>query len=446
MDSIGFLLLIQVVLIALNAVFACAEIAVLSVNEMKLAKMVEQGNKKAKRLSKLTEQPAKFLATIQVAITLSGFLGSAFAAENFSDTLVEWVLSLGVKVPRATLDTIAVVLITLILSYFTLIFGELVPKRIAMKKAEQLALGISGLISGISKLFRPIVWLLSISTNGVLRLIGIDPNEEEEQVSEEEIRMMVDAGSEMGTIDHQEKEFIQNIFEFDDMTAGELATHRTDVVILWMEDDDAEWERTIMENNHTRYPICEDSPDNVVGVLNAKNYFRLKDKSRASVMETAVRPAYFVPETVTADVLFRNMKKNSAPFAVVLDEYGGVVGIITLNDLVEELVGELSDEDTPQEQEHEIHMEKISDDTWRVSGNIELSEIEKEMDVTFEEEEYDTFTGLVFDKLGQIPQDGDHNFELEVNGLKIHVSAIREHQIEDATITLLPVEKEEEEE
>ena len=443
MDSIGFLLLIQVVLIALNAIFASAEIAVLSISEAKLTKLAEQGNKKAKRLERLTEQPAKFLATIQVAITLSGFLGSAFAAENFSDPLVDWLIGWGIPIPRTTLDTIAVVLITLILSYFTLVFGELVPKRIAMKKSEQIGLGISGLVSGISSLFKPIVWFLSASTNGVLRLMGIDPNEEEEQVSEEEIRMMVDVGSEIGTIDHQEKEFIQNVFEFDDMTAGEIATHRTDVTILWMEDSDEEWERIIYENNHTRYPICEDSPDHIVGILNTKNYFRLRDRSRQNVLETAVRPAYFVPETVKADVLFRNMKKNKAPLAIVLDEYGGMVGVITLNDLIEELVGELSD-DMQEEQQHEIHIEKVGESVWEVKGNIALSDIEKELDITFEDEEYDTFTGLVFDNLGQIPMDGKQDIDLEYNRLRIHVSYIEDHQVEKATIERLPLPEEEE--
>ena len=244
-DSIVFLLFIQVVLIALNAIFASAEIAVLSINETKLERMAEEGNKKAKRLFRLTQEPAKFLATIQVAITLSGFLGSAFAADNFSDPLVDWVMSLGVPIPRSTMDTVAVVLITIILSYFTLIFGELVPKRIAMKKSEQLAMGISGLVSGISVLFKPIVWFLSMSTNLVLRIFGIDPNEVEDQVSEEEIRMLIDAGSEKGAIEYTEKEFIDNVFEFNDIDAGDIATHRTDVTILWLEDDAHAWKETI---------------------------------------------------------------------------------------------------------------------------------------------------------------------------------------------------------
>lgn len=234
-------LLLQIILIALNAVFACAEIAVISFNDNKLARLAEQGDKRAVRLARLTSQPARFLATIQVAITLAGFLGSAFAADNFSDMLTEWLVGLGVSLPASTLDTISVVLITIILSYFTLVLGELVPKRVAMRKAEALALGMSGLISFISKLFAPIVWLLTISTNALLRLIGIDPNADDEEVTEEEIRMMVDAGREKGVIDEEETEIIQNVFEFDDITAGELATHRTDIALLWTDETMEQW-------------------------------------------------------------------------------------------------------------------------------------------------------------------------------------------------------------
>ena len=308
-------LVLQVILIALNAVFAAAEIAIISMNDARLASLAAKGDKKAVRLARLTSSPAKFLATIQVAIALSGFLGSAFAADNFSGPLVDFLITkCGVsESARASLSSAAVVLITLILSYFTLVFGELVPKRYAMKKAEGLALGISGLISFISKLFTPIVWFLSVSTNGILRLLGIDPNEQEEAVTEEEIRMMIDSGSESGTIDKEEKELILNVFEFDDRSAAEIATHRTDIDLLWADDSDDVWKKTLFESRHTFFPICRDSVDNIVGVLNAKDYFRLADKSRKSVMENAVTPAYFVPETVRADVLFKNMKKDHAP-------------------------------------------------------------------------------------------------------------------------------------
>lgn len=434
-SSIAFLLLIQVVLIALNAIFASAEIAVLTVNEAKLERMAEQGNKRAGRLFRLTREPAKFLATIQVAITLSGFLGSAFAADNFSDPLVDLALSLGVNVPRSTLDVIAVVLITLILSYVTLIFGELVPKRIAMKRSEQIAMGISGIVSGISVAFKPLVWLLSVSTNLVLRLCGIDPNEAEDQVSEEEIRMMVDAGSENGTIDHQEKEFIQNVFEFNDIMVGNISTHRTDVVVLWLEDTDEVWEKTIHESRHTLYPVCDGSPDKIVGILNAKDYFRLGDKSRQSVMDQAVHPAYFVPETIKADLLFRNMKKTRNTMAVVMDEYGGMVGIITIYDLIEELVGDLGDEpDDPGDPEP--YIEELDSGLWKLVGNVPLKDIHEATGLELCSEDYDTFTGFVFDALGTIPDNGEQDIDLELKGMKIHISRILDHQVDLATIAV----------
>lgn len=436
--SIGWLLLLQVVLIFLNAVFACAEIAVLSVNEVKLNKMAADGNRRAKRLSKLTAQPAKFLATIQVAITLAGFLGSAFAAENFSDPLVRWLVSLGVTIPENTLNTLVVVVITLILSYFTLVFGELVPKRIAMKQSEKVALGISGLVTVISKLFAPIVWLLTASTNGILRLCGIDPNEAEEQVGEEDIRMMVDASSEHGGIDHEEKEFIQNVFEFDDLTAEEIATHRTDVDMLWLDDTMDDWAETIHSTRHTRYPVCQDSADNVVGILNAKEYFRLADKSRENVMANAVRAPYFVPETIKADALFRNMKRTGNPLAVVLDEYGGMVGIVTLNDLVEELVGDLGDDAASPADSDEPRIDRQPDGSLRITGNVELDDLEDALGIELDQEEHDTLTGLVFDALGAIPDDGAQDITLEAEGMRIHVTSILDHQVDAATVTLLP--------
>lgn len=431
MDSIALMLLLQVVLIALNAIFACAEIAVISMNDNKLERMAAEGDKRAIRLAKLTSQPARFLATIQVAITLSGFLGSAFAAENFSDGLVDWVLSLGVSIPRSTLDAISVVVITIVLSYFTLIFGELVPKRVAMRKAEAMALGMSALISTIAGLFAPLVWMLTASTNAVLRLLGIDPNEEDEQVSEEEIRMMVDVGSQKGTIDHEEKQFIQNVFEFDDLTAGEIVTHRTEISLLWLDENMDEWERTIHNSRHTLYPVCGDSVDHVVGILNAKDYFRLSNKERDYVMSKAVTPAYFVPESVKADVLFRNMKRTKNNLAVVLDEYGGMTGIITLNDLVEQLVGDLGDDSkrTPQKKQ----IEQINSKTWKISGDAPLEQVAQKLGIVLPQGEYETFNGLIFDALGTIPPDGT-TAEFETNDLVIQVTEMRGHQVEAATV------------
>lgn len=439
-SSIVFLLLLQVFLIALNAVFACAEIAVISMNDAKLARMAAEGDKRAQRLVRLTSQPAKFLATIQVAITLSGFLGSAFAAENFSDSLVSLLVRLGVGIPESTLNAVAVVVITVVLSYFTLIFGELVPKRVAMHKAEGFALGMSALISGIARVFAPIVWFLTASTNLVLRSLGIDPNAEDEEVSEEEIRMMVDVGSEKGVIDHEEKRYIQNVFEFDDRTAGEIATHRTEIDLLWLDETMEDWKKIIFESRHTLYPICEESADNIVGILNAKDYFRLEDKSRENVMEYAVKPAYFVPESVKADVLFGNMKSSRNKMAVVLDEYGGMTGIVTMNDLVEQIVGDLNDDDSVEEEA--ILIEEMGENSWKIKGSLALEAASEVLNIPLPCENYETFNGLIFDSLGTIPQDGT-SVELEAAGMHIQVVEIYEHQVEEAVISLIDNKTEE---
>ena len=439
-DSILLTLGLQVVLIALNAIFACAEIAVISMNDNKLAKMAAEGDKRAVRLARLTNQPARFLATIQVAITLSGFLGSAFAAENFSGRLVDWLLGLGVPLAPDALETIAVVFITIVLSYFTLVFGELVPKQVAMRKAESLALGMSGLVSGISKLCAPLVWLLTVSTNGVLRLMGIDPNAQVEEVSEEEIRMMVDAGNEKGTIDNEEREFIQNVFEFDNLPVVEIITHRTDITLLYLEDSLEVWDQTIRDTRFTYYPVCDETPDQIVGVLNTKIYFRMKDKTKESVMEQAVTDAYVVPESLKADVLFRNMKKEHEQFAVVLDEYGGFSGIVTIKDLIEELVGDLEDDVLPEETVEKIIF--LEENVWQAEGGALLEELSQVLEMPLESEEYDTLNGLVFHHLGTSPE---VDSVVELKGLQIVVTKMHNYQVETAVLTKIPVVEEEEE-
>lgn len=429
MNNIFFTLGLQIILIALNAVFACAEIAVISMNDNKLAKMVAEGDKRAMRLARMTSQPARFLATIQVAITLSGFLGSAFAAENFSGVLVDWLIGLGVTIDAGVLDTIAVVFITIVLSYFTLVFGELVPKQVAMRKAEKLALGMSGLISGMSKLFAPLVGLLTVSTNGILRLLGIDPNAPQEEVSEEEIRMMVDVGNESGAIDNEEREFIQNVFEFDNLSVEEIITHRTEVVLLYLEDSLETWDEAITETRYTYYPICDETPDQIVGVLNTKIYFRMKEKTKETVMEQAVTPAYVVPESLKADVLFRNMKKEHEQIAVVLDEYGGMSGIVTIKDLIEELVGDLED-DEPEEEEV-IDIQQLEENLWKVDGGVLLEDLTPVLGVNLESDEYDTLNGLIFHHLGTSPE---MDSVVEVENLEISVSQLHNYQVQTAII------------
>ncbi len=406
----------------------------ISMNDNKIAKMAAEGDKRAIRLANLTNQPARFLATIQVAITLSGFLGSAFAAENFSGVLVDWLLGLGVPVSEDVLDSIAVIFITIVLSYFTLVFGELVPKQVAMRRTEALALGLSGLISGISKLCAPLVWLLTLSTNGVLRLLGIDPNANEEEVSEEEIRMRVDVGSEKGTIDSEEREFIQNVFEFDNLPVEEIITHRTDLTLLYLEDSLETWEQIIGDTRYTYYPVCNETPDQIVGVLNTKIFFRMKERTKELVLEQAVAQAYVVPESLKADVLFRNMKKEHEQFAVVLDEYGGMSGIVTIKDLIEKLVGELKDSEVPEEVEQTII--KLEDDVWQVKGSVLLEELSEELGMMLTSEEYDTLNGMIFHHLGTSPE---IDSMVEVDGLQITVTQMHKYQVETAIVRKIAV-------
>ena len=433
LDPIIWQMLFQLILIALNAVFACAEIAVISMNENKLEQLAEGGDKRAICLAKLKNQPARFLATIQVAITLSGFMGSAFAADNFSDRLVNWIMGLGVQVSAATLDAVSVVVITLILSYFTLVLGELVPKRLAMKKAESLALGMAKMISVIAAIAAPIVWVLTASTNLILRLLGVDPNAEEDEVSEEEIRMMVDLGSRKGVINTEEKEMIQNIFEFNDVSVEEFATHRTELTLLWTDETVEQWEKTIRESRHSLYPVCEETTDHVIGILNAKDYFRLNDKSKENILSNVMKPAFFVPETICADVLFKQMKMNHNHFAVAMDEYGGVSGIVTMNDLLEQLVGDLEDEEAEETQGNEI--ESLEKNIWKISGKASLEDVGENLEVVLPIEEHETFGGFVFDTYGFIPEDGSQ-FELDIDSLHIEVMEIKDHRLKTAIVSL----------
>lgn len=436
-DPLLWPIILQVILIALNAVFACAEIAVVSLNDTKVAKLAESGNKKAVNLERLTSSPSRFLATIQVAITLSGFMGSAYAAENFAGRLSGWLLEIGVPVPEKTMHAASVFLITLVLSYFTLVFGELVPKRIAMRNSEKVALAMATMLNVIATLFTPLVWLLTASTNGVLRLIGIDPNQEDDEVTEEEIRLMVDAGSQKGAIDTEEKEFIQNVFEFDDTSVDEICTHRTDVAVLWTDDGKEEWEKIIHETRHSIYPVCGEGVDDILGVLDAKDYFRLQNLSKDEIMAQAVKPANFVPESVKAHIVFRNMKKSGNYFAVVLDEYGGMDGIVTLRDLIEQLVGDLMEED---DEEKPDEIEQIAENRWRILGCTDLEDVEEALGVSLEAEDYDTFGGYIFGHLGSIPDDGSR-FELETDGLRIHVTEVHDHRVETTVVEKLPEEE-----
>ena len=421
--------ILQIVLIAVNALFASSEIAVISMSEARLKILAEEGDRRAKRLMALTRQPAKFLATIQVAITLAGLLGGAFAAENFADPIVDLLLGLNIQVPRSAVHSAVVVLITLVLTYFSIVFGELVPKRLAMKESESLALGLSGVLYFMSRICAPLVWLLTASTNGLLRLLGIDPNQNQELVTEDEIKMMLMEGSQQGTIENDENEIIQNVFDMNDTSAEEVSTRRRDVVCLYLEDDMSVWADTIRNSHYTYFPVCGESQDDVVGVLNTKDYFRLDDLSRKSVMKNAVDKPFFVPEGIRADQLFSRMKQERKYFAIVIDEYGGMSGIVTVHDLMEELVGDMDDEDTVRE----VEIRQLNGDRWEIRGSADLEEVAEKLGVQLPTDEHETFNGLVCGIVGRVPDEGEQ-FSCEGYGLKIDVKNVTGHRVDTALV------------
>ena len=436
-------LLLQLVLILFSGWFAATEVAILSLNELKLRTDAEEGDKVAAKLLKLTEAPNKFLSTIQVCITLAGFLGAAFAAQAFSEPLMQWLVNLGVTLEAELLHTLCVVAITLILAFFTLLLGELTPKRIAMHYPDHMARMGLKVITICSVLFAPIVWLLSVSTNGLLLLLGIDPNAEEEEVTEEDIRALVDMGEESGAIEEAEKEMIENIFEFNNLTAENVMTHRTDVTAIWV---DEEWDvilQTIRETGLSRFPVYNEDMDDIIGTLNTRVFLLNMQTEHPRTLREMIREAYFVPSTVQADMLFRNMQMKKIHMAIVVDEYGGVSGIVTMEDLLEEIVGNIYDEFDPQA---EAEITRVDEDTWRISGQAALEDVADALSVELPlEEDYDTFGGLIFSQFTIIPEDGSQP-EVDCHGLHIVVEKIEDHRVEKALVTKFPEEIEGDEE
>ncbi|WP_243413556.1 hemolysin family protein [Pseudoflavonifractor phocaeensis] len=427
-------LLLQAILIALNAFFASSEIALLSLNEGMLRLQAEEGDKTAGRLLAIVEAPTRFLSTIQIGITLAGFLGSAFAAENFAGRLTAaavdlWALN---DAAAGVVNTLSVVVVTVILSFFTLVFGELVPKRVAMQKAEAVARFTAGVIRVLSVVMRPVIWLLTVSTNGMLRLLGLDPDGDEEEVSEEGIRMMMDLGEEQGAIQSDEKAIIENVFDFNDLTAEEVMVHRTDMVTLSMEDSDETILDTIKTSGLSRFPVCGEDVDDILGILSTRTYLLNRSSPAPKPLKALLRKPYFVPGSVEAHKLFRDLQAKKVHMAIVVDEYGGTAGLLTLEDLLEEIVGNIYDEFDPQERPEII---PLGEGRWRVSGGAPLDEVAEALGVTFpEEEEAETLGGLVFEQFSVLPEDGSHP-EVEIYGLTIRVELLRERRVEWALLS-----------
>ncbi len=438
-------ILLQFFLIGLNAVFASAEIAVISMNEAKLNALAAKGGKsakKAKKLAKLTADPARFLSTIQVAITLAGFLGSAFAADMFAEPIAA-ALASSLNIPRSVTAPICVILITLVLAFFNIVFGELVPKRIAMNGAEGVAKKLTGVLCFVSVAFKPIVALLSVSTNGVLRLFGISPEDKGEEVTEEDILLMTEAGLDSGSIEEGESELIKNIFEFSDLTIGEICTHRKEVDILYTTQTDEQWEEKIHSTAHTYYPVCGESADEVQGVLFTKAYFRLKERTRENILRCAVIQPLFLYENVSARKVFEQMKSTHEYFGVVMDEYGGMAGIVTIHDLLEAIVGDMNEKNEAEE----YTVEKLAEDTFEICGLAPFHKVEDALGVTVrleEGEDYETFSGYVCALLDTLPED-DTQCEVETAQFFIRVLKVEGHCITKIQVTVKPENEDEEE-
>lgn len=429
-DSILPQLLLQLVLIAVNALFAATEIAVISLNETKVRRMAEGGDRKAAKMLRMVTEPTGFLSTIQICITLAGFLGSAFAADNFSDKLVNWLINdcevSGVS-PSA-LDTISVIIITLVLSYFTLVLGELVPKRIAMKRPEGIARAVSGLMIGMTTVLRPVIWLLTVSTNGVLRLCGIDPKDNAEEVSEEEIIMMLDEGEEAGSIESGEKELIKNVFSLNDTTAEDVMVHRSQVAFLKRDDARTTLLNEIAESGYSRFPVYGENIDDIVGILYAKTYLTAQSMGERCEMKDFLMPPRFVHASTHINRILLDMQREHAHMAVVVDDYGGVIGIITLEDILEELVGEIWDESD----EVIENIRERPDGSYDINGSTRLSDMCESVGCSIDSNA-DTVGGWVTETLGGIPASGE---SFECSGMLVTVEATDERRVLEVNVNV----------
>lgn len=393
--------IILVILIFLNAFFAAAEIAYISLNDAKVEKQAKEGNKKAIQIEKMLKTPSKFLATIQIGITLAGFLSSAFASDAFAEKLAPMLYDLMPVISIGVWKSISIIIITIILSFFTLVFGELVPKRLAMKNYEKIAFATIGVIRAISIITAPFVRLLTAVTNGISKIFGVGENEEE-TVTEEEIKMMIDQGEEKGTIKEDERELINNVFEFNDITVSEIMRHRTDIFAVDVNISTQELLKELSkeEYRYSRIPVYDETIDEIKGILYVKDILKNMNKKTFKV-KNIVKEAYFVSQNRLINEVFKELQKNKKQIAIIVDEYGGTAGLVTMEDIIEEIVGDIYDEYDEIEQEYE----KIDDNTYILTGSMTIYDVNKLLDAKIPEGDYDTISGYLQDKLGRIPTD-----------------------------------------
>ncbi len=439
-DPIGPQLLLQFVLLVLHAFFVAAESSVMELNDTVLRHEAEQGDRRARQLLRLLDVPNNFLSAVQVGITLSGFFLAAFGVYAFAPYLtvalarISWLANWS----NLAVFMLAMALVTLILACVVLLFGQLLPKCIAVQKPWNTARITCGAIGFLLTIFWPFSRLLTALCRVFMRIVGIDPDAKRDELSEDEIRLMVDMGEESGAIETSEKEMIKNIFDFNNRTAGEIMVHRKDMVILWLDDTPEEIVQTIRQSGMSRFPVCKDDVDDVIGILSTRAYLLNAQLPTPQPLETLVRKAYFVPETVPTDALFRDMQTRKVHMSIVVDEYGGTSGLLTMEDLLEQLVGDIYDEFDREEVQHIV---PLGNDTWKMHGSVDIETLSETLALTLskeEEEEYDTLGGLIFGQLSVVPEDGTTP-QVDVWGLHIEVLALKDRRVQWAQVQKKPL-------
>lgn len=437
MDTLPQQLCLQVILILMNAFFASSEIAIISLNEIKLKKEAQEGSSNAKRLLRLIESPSSFLSTIQIGITLAGFLGSAFAADNFSDILVHFVYDdLGFRqLSLTTLDTLSVIVITLVLSYFTLVFGELVPKRIAMQKPDQVAKITGYVVEKLGYIVSPVVRFLSFSTNVVLKLLHLKTETEEESVTEEEIKMMMELARQEGNIEKVENEWIQNVFEFNDVSLYDIMTHRVDLQMIEVHASLKQVIDKIRNTGFSRFPVYEEKENHVIGILYARDYLLQASQKEEVDLRSILQPVQFVSENRLADDLFKEMQKDKRHIVMAVDEFGEISGLVTMEDLLETIVGQIYDEYDALE---EPDILQIDETTWKVNGDILLEDLSKITQIPYDlDEDYGTLNGWIMARLETIPHDGSA-FDMVIDDIHYDIKKIEHRRIKEVILKKIP--------
>jgi putative hemolysin len=424
-------ILLIFLLIGVNAFFAASEMAIVSVRQARLKPLIDDGNKSAMLVSKFLEEPSRLLSTIQIGITFAGFLASAIGAQSLSSSLAIYLKSLNMPIVSASAGVIATITVTAIIGFFTIVLGELVPKRLALEKSEKIALAVARPIRILFKIVSPAVRMLAFMTNFIAKLLGGSNDFDNSQITEEEIRMMINVGEEKGIFQETETNMINSIFEFDNTAAKEVMTPRTHIIAVNIDATVDEILEIVVEENFSRIPVYENSIDNVIGLLYVKDLFALIRKSTEweISLKDLIRPAYFVPEYKKIDELFKEMQKSKTHIAIVIDEYGGTAGLITIEDLLEEIVGNIFDE----YDDVVLEYEQIDEDTYLVDGLLGISEINDIMRLDLPEEEFDTISGMILSLSGKMPEVGE---EVEYEDVSFRIE-----EVDDKRISKIKIQK-----